>query len=791
MTDFSPYPNEAVPDEIKMSPEYGLTVGKYIENQWFGQDSRFFSRREQFVLLRQHMKGDVDISNFHDVLNIDPDQSFTALNWRPPRIISKFVNNVVDSFSENIYGVRATGIDPINNKKRIVYTENLRMAMVTQDFTRSFNETMGVNAGMGGAVPQSEEELELHMNMDYHTLSEAIPEVAISNVMKINDYEEVKKQVDEDLVLVGEGGVRIRRVGERITTERCIPENMIYSYDNLDSRDCRATPYFGHVRSISVGEVKKLASADGVILSDEDIKSLVSASSNYIKQYRDSGSALTNQYDDDDLNVFVVDFCYKTSMHLTYKKKKTAYGGTKLIKKESSFDPGENEYISRLQGEYDCWFEGVYVVGGNRLFGYRKMNNQARTKSNLREPVAPIVYYKLSTESVGSRILPYAEQLYITFMKIQQLVSKLRPDGIALDISALTDIDLMDGTRYTATQLITMFVEEGKLIYDGEKLDGSYNPREPIKNLPAQTGGQLSQLVSLYLHWIQSIRDDTGINEARDASTPSSDALVGVQKLSLAASLNSTKHISRGILNITKRVSESILLHLQLMSRNKIYSKQLSNMIGRYHANALEEMTKMGNYEYMITLDLAPTAEEQAVFSQEIQIALDRGKIEYEDVVDIRSAGNIKLARVMLKTKTQRRAKMMQQMAQQQQQQAAQLEQQKYQLEVAKDKELTKNKMAIDNNKFAAETRSKMDAERYAILLKKKYGNPDLAEKMAVEEKKHEDRIKLEGIRHDRLDKRSDRTKTQESKLIDQRNKDTDPQSFEETDDLFDFTQFV
>lgn len=791
MNDFSPYPNEAVCDEIKLSQNYGKTVGKYIENQWFGQDSKFFSRREQLVLLRQHMKGDVDISNFLDVLGIDPDQSFTALNWRPPRIIAKFVNNVVDSFSESIYGIKATGIDPINNTKRVVYTENLRMAMVTQDFTNSFNQQLGVNVGMGGNVPQSNEELELHMNMNYHTLSEAIPEISIRKIMEMNDYAETKKQVDEDLVLHGEGGVRIRRIGERISLERLLPEDMIYGYDNLNSRDCRATPYFGHVRSISVGELKRLASVDGVELTNEDISSVVSASSSFIKQYRDVNNAISSQSDDDDLNVLVVDFCYKTSMHLTYKKKKNKYGGDNLIRRESYYNVKENENVSRVQGVYECWIEGVYVLGTDWLFGYRKMDNQARKQSNLQEPVAPIVYYKLSTESIGSRILPYAENLYVIYMKIQQLVSKLRPDGIALDISALTDIDLMDGTKYTASQLITMFVEEGKLLYDGEKLDGSYNPREPLRTLPAQSGNQLSQLVNLYLHWIQAIRDDTGINEARDASTPSADALVGVQKLSLAASLNSTKHISRGILNITKRVAESVLLHLQLMSRNKVYSKSLMNMIGRYHANALEELIKMGDYEYSIGLELAPTAEEQATFNRELEIALDRGKIEYEDVADIRSVGNIKMARLILKVKTQQRMSAMQQIQAQQQQGSAAIEQQKVQMEVAKDREFAKNKMAIDNNRFAAETRSKMDASRYDLLLQKQYGNPALDEKMQIEEKKHQDRVELETTRQDRLDKRSNRTKTQESKLIDQRTKDSDPQNFEYEDDLFDFSNEI
>ena len=57
-------------------------------------------------------------------------------------------------------------------------------------------------------LPEDEEELQLHMQLDYKESIEIAEEEAINNVFDHNKYELIKKRLDYDIAVIGMGAVK-------------------------------------------------------------------------------------------------------------------------------------------------------------------------------------------------------------------------------------------------------------------------------------------------------------------------------------------------------------------------------------------------------------------------------------------------------------------------------------------------------------------------------------------------------------------------------------------------------
>ena len=106
------------------------------------------------------------------------------------------------------------------------------------------------------------------------------------------------------------------------------------------------------------------------------------------------------------------------------------------------------------------------------------------------------------------------------------------PDGVYLDADGLAEVDLGNGTNYNPQEALNMFFQTGSVIGRSMTQDGDMNPgKVPIQEITTGAGGgKMQSLIANYNYYMQMIRDVTGLNEARDGSTPDSRALVGVQK---------------------------------------------------------------------------------------------------------------------------------------------------------------------------------------------------------------------------------------------------------------------
>ena len=780
------FPSQVASDAEKVSSEYGLRVGRAIQDEWFKSDSgtaRYKSNQNTFHSLRLYARGEQPIQKYKDELSINGDLSYLNLDWKPVPIISKFVDILVNGIAERAFDIKAYSQDPYGVSKRTAYMESIIRDMQTKELNEYAQAEFGINLfeNQPELLPDSQEELEIHMQLSYKQAVEVAEEQAIQTLLDGNNYDLTKKRVIYDLSVIGIGAVKNRfSKSEGVVVDYVDPANLVYSYTE--------SPYFddiyycGEVKSIPLNELKKQFPN----LTQEDMESISK------QGFQNNGfyDRSIRNYDQSDSNtVQVLYFNFKTYMNEVYKVKETATGATKILVRDDQFDPPVEmleEQFGKMSRSLEVLYEGVLVLGTDYLLKWEMAKNMMRPKSDQTKVLmnysilAPRMY-KGKIESIVSRITGFADMIQLTHLKLQQVMSRLVPDGVYLDADGLAEIDLGNGTNYNPQEALNMFFQTGSVIGRSMTQEGDMNPgKVPIQEIASGSGGQkLQSLISTYNYYLQMIRDVTGLNEARDGSTPDSRALVGIQKMAAANSNTATRHILDAGLFLTAQLAECLSLRISDILEYSPSADAFVQKIGGHNVATLKEMEDLHLYDFGIFLELAPDDEQRAMLENNIQTALSAGLIDLADAIDIREIKNIKLANQVLKIrrkKKQEQDQLMQQQNMQAQAEAnAQAQQVAAQAEVQKNEAITAQKAQLMQmeNQFDLQ---KMQAE---VAAKKELMAQEFQYNMQLKGLETQGQKQKESEKEDRKDQRTQLQATQQSKLIDQRQNNTPPKNFE------------
>jgi len=371
--------------------------------------------------------------------------------------------------------------------------------------------------------------------------------------------------------------------------------------------------------------------------------------------------------------------------------------------------------------------------------------------------------------------------IQLTHLKLQQVLSRMVPDGVYLDADGLAEIDLGNGTNYSPQEALNMFFQTGSVIGRSFTSEGDMNPgKVPIQEIQSGSGGQKMQsLIQTYNYYMQMIRDVTGLNEARDGSTPDKNALVGVQKLAAANSNTATRHILQSGLYLTAEVAECLSLRISDIIEYSPTKNAFIQAIGAHNVATLEEMSNLHLYDFGIFIELTPDDEQKAMLENNIQMALQQGLIELADAIDLREIKNIKLANQLLKLRRQKKlAKdqaVQQENIQAQSQANIQAQQASAQMEVQKAQAMSQTEMQMEQMK------AQLDAQKQAqeVLYKKELMQLEFQMNMQLKSMEVDAVKGKEKEKEDRKDERTKIQATQQSEMIDQRNNQKPPKNFE------------
>jgi len=667
------FPSQAVSDAEKQSKEYGLSVARAIEQEWFNKDNgatmaSYFQSRQEYDRLRLYARGEQSIRKYKDEFAINGDLSYLNLDWKPVPIIPKFVDIVVNGMQDRLFDIRAFAQDPVATKERTNYVKKIERDMASQEILGTIEQELGINARNipKEDVPASTEELEVYMELNYKQGIEIAEEQAISNVFLSNKYPEIKKRVDYDLTVLGIGAVKNTfNNTDGIKVDYVDPADLIWSYtDDPNFQDCY---YFGEVKKISVNELHKQYPD----ISNEEILELTKKGSNWADYNNSLYNQRTNEIDNNN-TLTLLYFNWKTWENNVYKIKETSSGAEKAIKKDDTFNPPSDKRtrFEKVAQAREVIYEGAFVLGTNTLLRWEKATNMIRPSSNTNKvlmnyTVSAPRMYKGVINSLVSKMTPYADLIQLTHLKLQQTIQRMTPSGVFLDADGLAEVDLGNGTSYNAQEALNMYFSTGSIIGRSLTVEGDPNPgRVPIQELPGSGGGQVQVLVGAYNQYLQMIRDVTGLNEARDGSDPDPNSLVGVQKLAAANSNTATRHILSSSMYITLSLAEAICLRFKDVLEFHPTKKAFIGALGRFSVGSLEEMNNLHLHDFGIFLELMPDEEERSLLEANIQVALSRDSINLEDAIDVREIKNLKLANQVLKIRRIKKQQIDQQTAQ-------------------------------------------------------------------------------------------------------------------------------
>jgi len=776
------FPSQVVSDLEKISYDYGLKVAKAIQHEWYGKtnnsENRYNHSSSKIHNLRLYARGEQNVQKYKDELSINGDLSYLNLDWTPVPIISKFVDIVVNGIAERLYDVKAYSQDPFGVVKRTEYMQAIQDDMSMAEFDKFVKDNFFINTkeSKTEALPATEEELSLHMQLDYKQAIEIAEEQAINMLLRGNQYDLIKRRFYQDLVVCGIGAVKTSfNTSEGVVIDYVDPANLVYSH--TDSPFFDDIYYVGEVKTIPVNELVK----QFPFLTKADLEDIVSKKGNH-------HNGRKTVVENDKNQVEVLYFNYKTYMNEVYKVKKTGSGGDKAIAKDDNLP--QNDRYEKLSRNLECLYEGAYVLGTDKLLKWEKASNMMRPKSDYTKVkmnyaiVAPRMY-EGRIDSLVNRITGFADMIQLTHLKIQQVLARMTPDGIFLDVDGLAEVDLGNGTNYNPQEALNMFFQTGSIVGRSFTSEGDQNPGKiPIQEIQSGGGGQKMQsLIQTYNYYLQMIRDVTGLNEASDGSTPAERSLVGVQKMAAANSNTATRHILNSGMFLTAEVAEQLSLRISDIIEYSPTKNAFIESIGAHNVATLQEMSSLHLYDFGIFLELEPDEEEKAMLENNIGGALSQGSIELEDAIDLRAIKNVKLANQLLKLRRKKKGQEDQQ--KQLEQTAAQGKAQAEAAAAASEAEIKKNESSLKTQKQLEQLKidGKAQILQQESAIKEKLMQLEFQYAMQLKQLEAKTKTETQLLAENRKDSRTKMQATQQSEMIDQKENSKPAKNFESSGD--------
>ena len=791
----SAFPDQFASDSVKDTMEFGLQVGQAIQYEWFRRDSgscRFYSQSGDFHRLRLYARGEQSIGKYKNELAVDGDLSYLNLDWTPVPIIPKFVDIVVNGMNDRLFKVKAVAQDALSAEKRNQYQEMIEGDMLAKPLLQQIESDFGINVFQTKEedLPETDAELELFMQMNYKPSIEIATEEAIDTLFQASHYNDTRKRVDYDITCLGIGMAKHMFLpGEGVRVEYVDPANVVYSY--TEDPYFKDTFYWGEIKTVPIGELLKIDPT----LTNEDLSEISKYSQSWYDYYNSAQFYENSMFHRDTATLMY--FNYKTTHTFVYKKKSMPDGTFKTVEKDDQFNPPQEMMdegsFEKVTKTIDVWYDGIMVMGTNIMLQWKLGENMVRPKSASQYAMPNYVacapkMYKGQLESLVKRMIPFADLIQISHLKIQQVVSRVVPDGVFIDADGLNEVDLGTGNAYNPEDALRLYFQTGSVIGRSYTQDGEYNnARVPITQLTANSGAsKMQMLIGNYNHYMDMIRSVTGLNEARDGSSPDPNSLVGVQKLAALNSNVATRHILNASLYITKTLAECLAIRTADVLEFSDFKEEFAMQIGKYNLSIIEDIKNLYLYDFGIFIDLMPDEEQKAMLEQNIQMALSKENISLEDAIDIREIANIKMANQLLKVK--RKAKQdreSQQMQQQQQMQAemqasaqqaaAQMAMQTQQAEVQSKMALKEAEVGFEIQKLQREAELKQQLMQVEFQMQMQLKG---LESSALQSRETE--------REKAKDGRISQQSTQTSKMIEQKKRDLPAINFESNEDSLD-----
>lgn len=789
-------PDPLAPDHIKVKDAFGLSVAVHIASEWFNggfvssnNGNGFQDRNKKIQELRAYYRGTQNIDKYKKwfAKNSGDLAMVENMDFRNINFAEKFCNIVINGIQDDFYRLDIRSIDRLSaDEKRKKFIEHKTNQMSKEFFENAKNE-LGIDM-TPDFMPESDEEILLYQEIKERPAIEIAEEINIDFVKKSSRWENIKYEIDRDLVTLGLNVIRCWiDINDGVQIEYIDPEKFGHSYCNKN--DFNDVYYYFYVETLTINEVKRESN-----FTDVQLRDIASKYASQNKVYIDFDSC-----DFKDLlgmKVDVMRYSYKSSKEIVFKKsyndKKEPW---KVSQRDSSWENKGNPN-TKINKVLDTWYEGNYIIGSQQyIYGWKECENLAKDQMNKALP--PFVcratnIYKNELQSFLGNIIPLLDQLQYQSLKIQHLYRELKPDLIQIDVDSLADLtDEGKGEKKSEIWQTALSILDVKGVIVTKRIDmGEMGIKEgsPARPIPQQQGSALAQLLNVFAVYYNQVREVTGVNPARDGSL-NPNSLVGVNQMMLLASNTATKHIVDTATMFDKKVCETISSRIKtiyMFDDQGRLKKLYESAIGTQNVNILEALKNRHLHEFGYSVEMVPDKEMLNDLKQDLSLAIQEQTVDLSEKYQILelAKNNYKKAYEYMRFIRNRRQKQKMQEQQanmemqtqgniQSAQAAAEAEAQAYQqkkmIDLDFEKQMAQIRLMELQSKIQIEA-PKEDKEFQQDVYLERIKNINMSDLTQLKENYKDERTKLQA--------------TQQSKMIDQRKGEKKPIDFKAEDDM-------
>ena len=666
--------------KLKRDVKEGLKISKFLQKAY--NAGYFSTRNKKFEKNRKFSRGKQPMAEFLDLLNVDGKEAFVNLDMKAPAIAPKFMQVIIGGFMKREEKVRASAIDPVSVERKKYDRDEAEFRMNFGDEVRQIEQQTGTKLmAEGQFTPGDYDELELYFGLEYQLPEEILFEKGCDFVFYENGWPVIKRKLLEDIAETGLGATKVSvNSNGKISVRRVVPENSFYGFSQYD--DFRDVSFIGEIVSMKLIDIRNAYPN----LDEEKIFQL----SKQAKQYNQ-----TIKWDDrfrysldrpyDDWTIDVLDYEIKTIDTMMYQAKTNKFGNLTSVERKTKMPEviGDNKEI--ISKDMFVIYRGVYVINTDEMLEWGVAKNMIKP-STTKEMADAFFSYSvymhenldLENMAIPERMETSIRQMTLAHLKIQQLIAKLRPSGLIIDIDSLSDINIGQAKALTPLELQAVYDQTGNIYYKRRTEDGDSSNGVPIQEAPnSGSVSQIQQLIMVYNHYLDRLRDEIGVNEYREGSGVNPKLGLGVQQAQIQASNNATDFIYDAYLSLYQQTAFkiSLLLYDSVIYGGKQYSEYLNP-------------EKVSGKTFDVKIEVMPDEKERQFLEGMIQTALSAGMIEFEDAFKVRSIKNTKLAEMYLTKAKSNKQKQEMDKARQNSEMNAQSQQQSIQAKAQADAQL-------------------------------------------------------------------------------------------------------
>lgn len=781
-------PDPFAPFALKKEDEYGLKIARIIESEWFnnaiigGNDCKFLDRRNYVRNKRLFVRGEQDNQQYKDHQSTDGNLEYLNLDWTNINIAEKFCRIVSNDISDDNYRLDIRSVDALSLKNKEDKRNKYLDQMQTKPMFEKAKELLGIDLVPKGFTPEDEDELNLFMQIKDRPKIEISEEILINYVKKTNDWSFLEKQKNIDLVDLGLAGMRVYTdKNDGVKLVYVDPEHYIHS--SVSRNDFADKYYEGVIETITLSDLRRESE-----FSEFELRQIAKtyAPSNKSPNLNYSICPIDNIIDH---KIDVLRFAWKTSKTIVFKKKLRNGETVKVSRKDENFVAPERKDVGVSTKTLDTWFEGNYVIGANAIYGYQECENLARDVMN--KAMSPFVFmatniYENRPQSFLTNIEPIANQMQNIALKLQNFLAQLKGDITEIDLDALAELD--DGRGGAKKQIweTALNLLAVKNVVFKKRIDmGELGVKESkaVTVYPAGSGGHITALLNAWAFKYNLIRDLTGVNPARDG-TLSERALLGVNQMAQLASNTATKHIVQTSVELNKKVCELISTRINGIFKfpEAEHIKEIySNVVGQQMTDSLSILANRHLHEFGFIFEMQPTEVEMQDFKEDMAIALQEGSIDVEVKIEATRIAktNVKLALEYLIYHRRKRMKQSQDEQMALAQNKSQNDAQAAQAKIQADLEAYSEKKKIDLQYMQELAQIDIMKEKALQEMRIPYDEKEFQQEVYLKQIGEQSNYGMNKFKEDRKDDRTKLQAGQQSKLIDQRQKDKEPIDFE------------